>query len=378
MLTEFGKFRLLLQIGGGRLSEVFRVSRLSPTHPEPKIALKRVAPALITESAFVELVVREAGLLAHLAHPNLCQCQEMGVVDGCAFLTLDLVDGCTLRALMRRLSALKVKLPPSATLALGHQLALVLDYLHRECEAPLVHLDLSPQNVMISQEGEVKLIDFGIARYLDGQDPPPLGGKIAGTVGYMSPEQARGRKLDARADQFGLGILLWEMLSGKRLFRGNTKETWQRMRGGDIPSAKKYLKEAPEPLVKVLLRLLRADPGERFASTREVADQLLRVTSDVQSGKKPLSALVQRLMKDDDFDPFDVVKRPPPPPLDESIPRGEIDSGEGYEEISIQVDSGEGTPASLIRAVLPEAYEPPDSPFLEEIPDAQTTAESGG
>ncbi|MBW2733106.1 MAG: protein kinase, partial [Deltaproteobacteria bacterium] len=174
MSQTFGKFKIIERIGGGRLSQVFRIDRnWSSTAAEPQIVLKRVAPELIAERAFVQLVTREAGVLSRLSHENLCVCQEMGVIDGCAFLTLEQVDGCTLRALLRRLSQMRIGLTTSAVLAIAYQAARVLDYLHRQCSTPLAHLDLSPQNVMITRDGTLRLIDFGIARFLSGDDPPP-------------------------------------------------------------------------------------------------------------------------------------------------------------------------------------------------------------
>jgi serine/threonine protein kinase len=384
MESSFGKFRLLRQIGGGRLSQVFQVSAFcaypEPLAGTPAVALKRVLPALIGEPAFVQLVVREAGLLARLTHASLCQCHELGVIDGCAFLTLDLVDGCTLRALMRRTSRLGIQLPPSAVVAVGLQLAEVLSYLHESCPTPLVHLDLSPQNVMLSRDGDLKLIDFGIARFRDGHNPPPLGGRIAGTVGYMSPEQARGEELDPRSDQFGLGILLWELLSGRRAFRGNTPETWKRMRTGQLPGGPELLTEAPEELTAAVLRLLRRNPARRFGSMAEARDRLALATSDPQSGRRPLAALVQRPMADPTFDPFDVVHHHAAALEDQDIPPGREGPAEGYAELAIEVDHGAGTPSSLVRAALPGA-ELPDSPFLEtvpDVPDAEATAEIGG
>ena len=384
MNTAFGKFRLLQRIGGGRLSQVFRVSRgwgerVPGAHlGAPPIVLKRVAPALIGESAFVQLVTREAGLLSRLNHPNLCTALEMGVIDGCAFLTLDMVDGCTLRALLRRVSRMRIRLPTSAVLALVHQLAEVLDYLHRSQERPLVHLDLSPQNVMISRGGEVKLIDFGIARYLDGGDPPPLGGRIAGTIGYMSPEQARGEGgLDARADQFALGILLWEMLSGRRLFPGNTADSWDRMRRGSIPPLRGPGSEVSPELWTVIERATETDSGRRYANLEEMIAALEGVSAGLRSGRRPLAALTTRLMGERDFDPYDAVSALPKAqaPTLGNIPTGEV-SLEDYAELAISVDHGDGTPSAQMRAAVPAdggghekvpaLSEPqPDSPFLE-------------
>ncbi len=409
--TNFGKFRLLQRIGGGRLSQVFRIGKIWRQTSASKVVLKRVAPELIGEASFVRLVAREAGLLTRLSHENLCACEEMGVIDGCAFLTLDLVDGCTLRALMRRISRMELHLPTSAVLALAGQAARVLDYLHSRCPTPLVHLDLSPQNVMVSREGQLKLIDFGIARFLDGHDPPPLDGRIAGTVGYMSPEQARGeRHLDARADQFGLGVLLWEMLSGRRLYPGNQSETWRRMRAGETTPLQEVLPGVAPELAQVIDRLLEADPADRYTDLGVCCDQLSKLTSDIESGRRPLAALTSRLMDETDFDPFDHVRRardgrgpsegeaarqvptidtssaghlssehPFPLPNPEStadIPTGEVET-DNYAELSIAVDHGEGTPSDQMRAIVPVASKPvverqpqrgdgaPDSPFLE-------------
>jgi serine/threonine protein kinase len=410
--TNFGKFRLLQRIGGGRLSQVFRIGKIWRQTSAPRVVLKRVAPELIGESSFVRLVAREAGLLTRLSHENLCACEEMGVIDGCAFLTLDLVDGCTLRALLRRLSRMGLRLPTSAVLAVAAQAAGVLDYLHRRCPTPLVHLDLSPQNVMISREGQLKLIDFGIARFLDGHDPPPLDGRIAGTVGYMSPEQARGeRHLDARADQFGIGVLLWEMLTGRRLFPGNKSDTWRRMRTGETPSLAELKPGMAPELITIVDRLLAADRADRYTDLDACYQQLTKLTSDIESGRRPLAALTSRLMGETDFDPFDHVRRARGgrgpsdneaaegvPLVDESssshlssehpipevpdpeqladIPTGEV-SIDNYAELSIAVDHGEGTPSEQMRAIVPVLSESqletpvtpgdsaPDSPFLE-------------
>lgn len=358
MTTSFGKFRLLQQIGGGQLSQVFRVSS-SWNHTPTDIALKRVSPSLIVHRNYIQIVVREAGLLSRLTHPNLCQCQEMGVIDGCAFFTLELVNGCTLRALIKRMSEEKKALPTVAIAAIAKQLSEVLHYLHHHPTHPLIHLDLSPQNVMISVDGQIKLIDFGIARFLDGNDPPPLEGKLAGTIGYMSPEQASGSSsLDTRSDQFGLGVLLWEMLSMKRLFQGNTKKNWQRMRHGELIEPNALMNRRPKEFVDLVLQLLAPHPDERFADIADMQRALKPRVSTPHEGVTFLGSLVTRFMAEPTFDPFNVIAPPTELPLGPVIPTGEA-SLEDYEEISITVDHGEGSPAELLRSVIPY------SPFLE-------------
>ena len=378
MESQFGKFRLTRYLGGGRLSQVFRVRSILSTAEELPVALKRVHPEMIGDPAFVRLVVREAGVLTRLTHPNLCRCLELGVIDGSAFLTLDLVHGCTLRALMRRLAQLGAKLPASSILSIAYELSGVLDYLHRGCKNPVVHLDMSPQNVMISTDGRVKLIDFGLAQYIDGHNPPPTGDRIAGTVGYMSPEQAQGAPTSRAADQYSLGILLWELLCGRRLFRGNTTETWERMRHGRVPARRQAMRKVPEELSAVVYRMLQPRPDRRFGHMGKVGRALAATTERPRSGARPLAALVRRLLSDPTFDPFDRVRRPTmtAPESTPDIPTGESGTAE-YEALSIEVDHGQGSPASQVRAVLPDRLAPPQSPFLETLPETGRRASSG-
>ncbi|MBW2731581.1 MAG: protein kinase, partial [Deltaproteobacteria bacterium] len=248
---------------------------------------------------------------------------------------------------------------------------------------PLAHLDLSPQNVMITRDGTLRLIDFGIARFLSGDDPPPLGGRIAGTIGYMSPEQARGEKdVSAAADQYALGILLWEILASRRLFAGNTNDTWRRMRAGDVPDLAQLGTSGSLECIDIFMRLLAAKPEERFAHMGELMGQLEHLSSSPLSGIKPLAALTKRLMKDANFDPFDAVRtreNTEKTTLPENIPTGELELDE-YAELEIAVDHGEDTPSAQMRAVVPVnpestrlsqdrprrmIHRTPESPFLE-------------
>jgi len=326
----FGKFRLFDRLGGGQICDVFRAGR-SWQADGRHVALKRIKPVEATRFSGVQLVVREAEILASLSHPNLCACHEVGVVDGCAFLTMDLVDGCTLLDLMRYFARRRVELPLPTITTIAVHLSEILDYLHRHCPTPLAHLDLSPQNVMISRQGEIKLIDFGIARLLEGSTPPSLRDNIMGTLGYMAPEQTRGEACGPQADQFGLGILLWEMITRRRwAHAASGRDEVTALPNGDLG-----------PLVR---RLLALKPADRFADLAEPLALLRGMRSVRHNSSRPLAALVQ------------CIREPPnrrwlqSEPANAQLADGQDDHS--YDALEILVDHGEETPSAMLRSAF--------------------------
>jgi serine/threonine-protein kinase len=185
--------------------------------------IKQILPELAGKPAFVELLIREAKLAARLTHANVVQVTDLGRHEGQLFLAMEYVEGFDLNDLLRRCSRSKTPLPVEFALLIVAETLRALDYAHRRCDDEgnplgLVHRDVSPSNVLVSFEGEVKLCDFGIAHANEAAGEA-AGEQIQGKAGYMSPEQARGEPLDARADVFSAGVILWELLAGHRYYR---------------------------------------------------------------------------------------------------------------------------------------------------------------
>jgi serine/threonine-protein kinase len=193
------------------------------------VVLKQILPELAGNPSFSELLISEAKLAARLTHANVVQVTDLGRHEGQLFIAMEYVEGFDLSELLRRCSRGKIPLPVEFALLIAVETLRALDYAHRRAGddgAPLglVHRDVSPSNVLVSFEGEIKLCDFGIAHANDAVagDAQPV---IQGKAGYMSPEHARGAPLDARSDVFAAGIVLWELLAGRRYYRATEGKT---------------------------------------------------------------------------------------------------------------------------------------------------------
>jgi serine/threonine protein kinase len=218
--STFGPYRIVARIGRGGMAEVYLAQRTGPGGFARDLVIKRILPHLAADPEFVRMFVNEAAILARLTHSNIAQVYDFGRIDKDYYLAMEYVRGTSLDRLFAVVAG--TGLPAALAVRVTAEIARGLDYAHRATDAhgrPLnvVHSDVSPSNVLISFEGEVKLIDFGIARARGGRDDA-LHGTIKGKVRYMSPEQSRGLPLDPRTDVFSLGVLLWEALTGANLF----------------------------------------------------------------------------------------------------------------------------------------------------------------
>ncbi len=261
------------------MAEVWRARARGAAGFEKTVVVKRVLPTLAARPGFAELLIREAKIAARLSHPNIVQIFDLGEADGTYFIAMEYVHGTDLsRALTHRSSsehlslALRIWIVAEATRALDHA--------HRrkgDDGRPLqiVHRDVSPQNVLLAHEGVVKVADFGIARADEvglgrGEDPRVLRGKYA----YMSPEQARGESLDRRSDVFALGVVLFEVMTGQRLFRAkSSQETLALVRAGQVPPLDAA--GVPRELVPTLARALSAARDDRHAWAGEIHAELM-------------------------------------------------------------------------------------------------------
>ncbi len=205
VVSRFGRYELLQSLGKGGMAELYLARQRGPGGFEKRLVIKRVLPALAQDPRFLKLFFEEARLHASLSHGNLVSIFDFGRVGNDYFLALELVDGCDLARLLDSLH--DHRLPPELVAYIGGELCHALQHVHRH---ELVHGDLTPRNVLLSLDGEVKLADFGVARGVAAQ------GGVRGTRAYMPPEQARGERIDARADLYSLGVVVAEAATGQR------------------------------------------------------------------------------------------------------------------------------------------------------------------
>jgi serine/threonine-protein kinase len=225
---KFGQYLLFDRIGMGGMAEIFLARARTDLGGQRLVVVKQILPDLAALSQFAEMLIHEAKLAALLDHANVAQVYDLGRADGRLFIAMEYVEGFDLNELLGRCTRQKVAVPLELALAILSDTLRGLDYAHRRTSADgkplgIVHRDVSPSNVLVSFDGVVKLCDFGIAHandLVDKGDPASQTAEaLKGKAGYMSPEHARGEPVDARADVFAAGILLWELLSGRRMYR---------------------------------------------------------------------------------------------------------------------------------------------------------------
>jgi len=282
---------------------------------EKRVVIKRVLPHLMEGSEAAALLIREAKIAARLSHPNIVQIFDLGEEEGGYFIAMEFVHGRDLASALAfrpepKSSTNRPGLDLPLRLWIVAEVAKALDYAHRRQDEEgrplgIVHRDISPQNLLLGYEGEVKVADFGIARAtpreLGGDEDPTL---LRGKFAYMSPEQAAGDPLDRRSDIFSLGIVLWELIAGRRAFRGGSKEeTLRLVREVQLPDLDLASIGAPLSLGPLLSRALAADPDARFASASEVQTALSEILyrMGAQAGSAALGQVMQRI-----FPPGDV------------------------------------------------------------------------
>jgi serine/threonine-protein kinase len=261
------------------MGEVFHARSTGAAGFEKHVVIKRILPHLAQDPVFVERFVAEGKLVVQLDHAGIAQVYDLGEENGVPYLAMEFVDGRDLRQLM--VLARDPSLQPSVEIRTQILIGILeaLDYAHRVTDAQgvplgIIHRDVSPANVMVSRNGEVKLVDFGIARAATRADLS-LPGALQGKYAYMSPEQAAGTALDGRSDLFSVGVLAWELFAGGRPFHGETDlETLDRIRTQDPGSLSDASEDAPPEVVDVVDRLLAKDPDQRPANAAEAVKTL--------------------------------------------------------------------------------------------------------
>lgn len=273
------RYRVIDRLESGGMAEVFRAEALGLQGFKKQVAIKRVLAHLASKESFIKMFLDEARLSARLSHSNCVQVFDIGVGDGTYFIVMEFVDGANLRGIIDTLKAANRPFPVEEACYIAIELAKGLQYAHflvDENSQPLgiVHRDMSPPNVLITKHGEVKIVDFGLAKahtQLEKSEP----GVIKGKFSYLAPEAARGQEVDARADIFAIGIMLWELLAGKRLFLGKTDlETVQMIQRAIVPPITRIRPDVPPELEPILARALASDPNQRYQTSRDLGADL--------------------------------------------------------------------------------------------------------
>ncbi|MEE8409591.1 MAG: serine/threonine-protein kinase, partial [Myxococcota bacterium] len=273
------RYSIIERIDQGGMAEVFRGVAESLHGFKKSVAIKRILPSLTKNEKFVAMFLDEAKLSLHLQHANIVQVFDIGIADDSYFLVMEFIDGCNLKALLERLKQRGRKITTAQSIYVMMEACKALNYAHNvesiEGEAlHIVHRDISPPNILLSKNGEIKVVDFGLAKatsQIESTDP----GVVKGKFSYLSPEAASGIEVDHRADLFAVGILLWEMFTGRRLFYGDTDyQTVELVRQARIPSIAALNPEIDEELEGIVRKALARDPNQRYQEAADLSDAL--------------------------------------------------------------------------------------------------------
>jgi serine/threonine protein kinase len=272
------RYRVLKKIAQGGMAEIFLAVQVGAEGFQKPVVLKRILPALAADPSFVRMLVDEAHIASTLNHSNLVQVLDLGKSGDQYFLVLEFVDGWSLEHVRQRASKARLKFPPALALYVVGALCRALSYAHtrKRNGKPLgiVHRDVSPQNVLVSREGEVKLADFGIAKAV-GRGDKSATGVIKGKFAYMSPEQSIGADLDARSDLFSVGTVLYTLTTGKKPFQAATDmETLMQVRKARYEKPSLVVRGFSPEVERFIARALRPDRSKRWQSAEQMADKI--------------------------------------------------------------------------------------------------------
>ncbi|MBI2897057.1 MAG: serine/threonine protein kinase [Deltaproteobacteria bacterium] len=280
-VIPFGKYLLLERISVGGMAEVFKAKAFGVEGFERIIAIKRILPTMAEDEEFIEMFIDEAKIVGQLSHSNIVPIYELGRIGDSHFIAMEFVWGKDLLQIMNRHRRLRQHMPGPMAAWIGSRICEGLDYAHRKRDADgknleIIHRDVSPQNVIVSYEGEVKLIDFGIAKAAHRQTRTQAG-VLKGKFGYMSPEQVRGLPLDRRSDVFAVGTCMYEMLTSERLFLGESDfSTLEKVRNADVDPPSKFNSAIPRELEDIVMKALSRDSDDRFHWASEMQEALQR------------------------------------------------------------------------------------------------------
>ena len=276
--TQFGKYWLTDRIAVGGMAELYRGKISGDEGFEKAVAVKKILPHLAAEQDAVNYFIDEARLAALLQHPNIAQIYDFGRLEESYFIAMEYLFGKDLKTVLSTAEARNMPLSLENALHIASRISSGLDYAHNMKDLQgnllnIIHRDVSPQNIFITYDGQIKIIDFGIAKAAS-RITSTRSGVIKGKVAYMSPEQAEGREVDHRADIFSVGILLYEMVTGRYMYEGDAMEILSRAREAQFVRPERIVRDLPECVVLMLDMALARDTRTRYASCGEMLSDL--------------------------------------------------------------------------------------------------------
>ena len=300
--ADFGRYRLVEMIGKGGMAEVFRAVAQGMQGFERVFVIKRIRPDRSDSPKFVQMFCEEARISALLHHPNIVQVYDFGQIEGAYFMAMEYLRGKDLSTVMRALRGEHEAMPPSLAAFIAREVARALHHAHTAVQPDgepggIVHRDVTPSNIMLLWTGGVKILDFGIAKAA-ALARPEEGKlmKLEGKLAYLSPEQVRGTELDGRSDIFSLGVVLWEMVAGQRLFAGASElETMRNVLTQPIPEPSRRREGVPAALDAIVARALAREPARRYDSAEALADDLDQFLIETPSADRAVPQLLEQL-----------------------------------------------------------------------------------
>ncbi|HLN57207.1 MAG TPA: protein kinase, partial [Thermoanaerobaculia bacterium] len=300
---RFGQYEILERIASGGMAELFRARRSGVEGFQKIVAIKKILPHIAGDEEFITMFADEAKLAAQLSHPNIVHIFDLGKIEGGGyFIAMEHVDGRDLRFILNLARETGLDMPVPLAVAVAAKVAAALDYAHRRRgddgqDLHIVHRDVSPPNILVSTDGDIKLCDFGIAKAASKVSRTESGA-LKGKLPYMSPEQAWGNPVDQRSDIYSLGTVLFEMATGRKLFQGDSDlNVLEKVRAGDVVLPSSLNPDVPPALDAAVLKALAREPDERYFSASDMLrdlDAILR-TYEPPPSSADLATYVQRL-----------------------------------------------------------------------------------
>src|SRR5262245_38795012 len=305
--VPFGKYELISRLAAGGMAEIFLARTKSIQGFEKYLVIKKILRNRTNDPEFVRMFLDEARVAATLDHPNIVQIYDVGHVDDEYYIAMEYLRGHNLIEIVRAGAKLGYSKPP-----LEHVMSILsgvcggLHYAHEKRDfngrpLEIVHRDITPQNIVITFDGAVKLVDFGIAKAAT-REVETLAGTLKGKIGYMSPEQCRGQSVDRRSDLFAVGIILYELTTGKRLYHERSDfETLKKIIEGPVPSPRDILPFYPAALNTIVTRCLQKKADDRYQTARDLHADLDAFSRDNQlvTGTVPLAQYMERIFADE-------------------------------------------------------------------------------